>query len=188
MKRYYFVGVAAIVVALGVSGFDNHHPSASAVSETVQISPQDAQELTKQRIETIRTKAEQRNLQVKQDICQRNQDKLQKTISRLTTNSEALLEAVDAQYQRLQNHYDDNQFTVADYESLQVDIDTTRSAAQVAIDATKEYEFELDCSDPGLGVQLDEFKEIVELTRLGLRDYHSKLLYLINAIRDEESL
>lgn len=159
----------------------NQNTQESRAPERAQIAREEARE----RVERIREEVAERRAQVQQDVCERRQENLQNVIPRLSTSANTLLGTFDSVYQRVQSFYESGQLTVENYEELKANVDAAQADATASVNAIAEFEFELDCMNPGAGEQLSSLRQAVNEAKDELKDYRSELVALISALRAE---
>ena len=145
----------------------------------------EARESAQERRDRAQAEASERQAQVRQDVCERQQDRLEEVLPRMATSAVRLLDVMDNMFERVEGFYGSGQLTVDNYEELANEVDEAQVNAQSAVEALEGYEVELDCDQPGLGTQLDGYRQLVGEARDDLRDYRDALVGLIQALRAE---
>lgn len=147
----------------------------------------EARETAQERRERAQAEASERQVQVRQDVCERQQDRLEEVLPRMATSAVRLLDVMDNMFDRVEGFYESGQLTVANYDELAGEVEDARTKAETAVEAleAEESEFELDCDQPGIGKQLDGYRQLVGEARDDLRDYRDALVGLIQALRSE---
>lgn len=148
-----------------------------------RIKAQEARQSAKERIEEIKERNQQRRAELKLDICQRRQARIQNSITRISDRASRIKGVIDRMFVRVQGFYAEGQLTVENYEELETNVETAQADAEASIAALESYVFTLNCEDPNAASQLANFREAVNETKTELKDYRKALVELISSMR-----
>ncbi len=182
MKLTAFLSMAVLMLPLAVSTPLHAQAPDSAGGPDRGA---EARESAQERRERAQSEASERQAQVRQDVCERQQDRLEEVLPRMATSAFRLLDVMDDMFERVEGFYDNGQLSVADYDERAGEVDEAQAEAEAAVDALGDYEVELDCDQPGLGAQLDGYRQLVGEARDELRNYRDSLVGLIQVLRAE---
>lgn len=182
MKRLLIIGAASVTLTVGAF-FPAH--AQTSLPNRGQDRAAEARANAQQRTEQIRQDAQTRGLSVREDVCERRAERMQENIPRLARSSAQLLEVMDRMYERVQEFYASGQLTVDDYEELSESVEIAQADAQTSVEVVGNFVFEFDCDSPGLGQQLEGFRQAVRGAREELKVYRTELVALISALRAE---
>lgn len=194
MKRTLSRGMMAVLLAVlvaapvsaqapGVPGGGS--PDATTQSQQGQARGAQAREDAQERRERIQAEVEERRQEVQQRVCEQRQERLQDIIPRLGTSAVRLKDVMDDIYDKVQGFYEDGPLTVENYDELADEVDSAQAEAHAAVTVVEDYQFELDCDEPGVGQQLDGFRQAVTEARDELKNYRTALVELISSLRAE---
>jgi len=177
MKQTLFSIVAVTLLAFSVFsvGF--------AQDGQGRIKAQEARRSAKERIAEIKENNQQRRAELKLEVCQRRQERIQSAITRISDRSSRLKSVIDRMFVRVQGFYAEGQLTVENYEELETNVETAQAEAEASIATLESYVFTLNCEDPKTAGQLADFKEAVNETKTALKDYRKTLVELISSMR-----
>lgn len=140
-------------------------------------------ERTHDRMRAIKAQIEARKTEVKKQVCEQRQQRLQQRIPRLATSANVLKNNFDKIYTRVQGFYEKGQLTVSNYDALKAAVDAAQADAAVSVEALNDYKFTLDCDNPDAGQKLDGFRQMAKLAKEDLKEYRRALVDLISAMR-----
>lgn len=188
--RISMLGVLlAVLVAAPVSaqapGNPGGSPDATTQAQQGQARGVQAREDAQERRQRIQAEVEERREEVQQRVCEQRQERLQDIIPRLGTSAVRLRDVMDDIYDKVQGFYEDGPLTVENYDELADEVDSAQVDAHAAVEVVEDYEFELDCEEPGVGQQLDGFRQAVTEAREELKSYRAALVELISSLRAE---
>lgn len=185
MQKLRIVATAGLLLALVAAPTAVAQAPDNPGRDTGSDRAAEARESAQERRERAQAEAEERRAEVQQDVCEQRQDQLEDAVDRMGTASTTLLGVMDDTYERVQGFYEDTPLTAEDYEELAEAVDSEQAHAEDAVGAVEGYEFELDCDEPGVGQQLDSFRQLVTEAREQLMGYREALVDLISSLRAE---
>lgn len=115
--------------------------------------------------------------------CERQQSGLDKSIARSNAHQAAKLSMLDKIYSSMKDYVTDRDLTVADYDQLTQDADTTKITAQDELTALEAIDANLNCDDLSDRSGLDEYKAQRTETLETLKAYKAQLSELFEAIK-----
>lgn len=184
--------MVGVVIAIGITGSAVFAQAnrGSEKSAQAQANSVDYQQLSEERraaadkkVADIKAKIEDKQIQIKQDVCERKQTQLETVAPRLSTNATTRLNTFNAIYSRVQVFYSKGQLTVDNYDELKNAVDAARATAMASVDAISATEPIIDCEDPKLGAQLHIVTQATKSARGALLAYRAALTDLISALR-----
>lgn len=181
--------MVGVVIAVGITG-SAVFAQANRGSEKAAQAQANYQQLSEERktaadkkVADIKAKIEDKQIQIKRDICERKQTQLETVAPRLSTNATTRLNTFNAIYSRVQAFYSKGQLTVNNYDELKNAVDAAQATATTSIDAISATEPTIDCEDPKLGAQLHLVTQATKSARSALSAYRVALTDLISALR-----
>lgn len=119
----------------------------------------------------------------KQRICEKRQTVITNVMSRMNNRGQKHLDLITAVSTKVQEFKNSKDLTVEDYDTLLAAVESSKAAAQTAVDTVKntQVEFKCDGTDPK-GVA-SSFKEAVKSQNEALKAYRDAVKDLIKAIR-----
>lgn len=119
----------------------------------------------------------------KQRICEKRQTIITNVMTRMNNRGQKHLDLITAVSTKVQAFKNNKNLTVENYDTLLAAVESSKSAAQAAVDAVKntQVEFKCDGTDPK-GVA-SNFKEAVTAQNEALKAYRDSVKDLIKAVR-----
>ena len=179
----FMLAVAGPALAQGRDG--DRPAQAEAAMHMAEERRQEAAQQGQERAAEIREQNEVRRAQIMESVCERRAEHFNQLIPRLATGATSVQTAIDTVYERVQGFHESGQLAVANYDELNANVDAAQMEAAVAVQAATEYEFELDCAEPGVGSQLAGFRTAMSEAREALHEYRTELVTLVSAMRAE---
>lgn len=185
-----FAGVVlavALLVSVPVFAQDGVHQGQMyhSIRQAQKEGGEQAKEEAKTRAETIRTKGEERRIEIKQQVCERREEALRRAMPNLANGAASVKGSFDTVYERVEGFYTEKQLTVKNYDKLVANVDGAQSEAAAALKTIETFKFELDCENPAVGEQMASYRESILDAREALVMYRAELLELISAMRAE---
>lgn len=152
-------------------------------SEFGQSKAGQARAAARARKEAIHAQVAGRKMAVKQDVCERHEDQIARIVPHLSRGATSVKLALDTMYQRVADFYASGQLTVENYDGMIVYVDAMKANADVSLATLNDFEFQVDCTNPGVGRQLMEYRTAVRAASESLQGYRTALVALISSMR-----
>lgn len=177
-KVMLFTAAALLSAALVTPGFAQNNG---------QVKAQEAKMKAEERVAEIKKKVAERKAEVNAEKCEAREARIQAKLPKLAKNATTLKTVIDRMYTRVQGFYAKGQLTVANYAELKTAVDTAKADAEEAIEAIDSFEFTFDCDTAGVGTQLDSYRTVVGEAKTALKEYRTKLVDLISAMKSAKA-
>lgn len=119
--------------------------------------------------------------------CQAHEDSIKKRSDQLTKMATNMLDVFDKIATRVETYYTSKVVpsgkTVANYSTLVTDIQTKRTAAQIALKTAQTNASGFTCTSDNPKGQLTQFREDMKAVKTALKDYRTSIKNLIVAVR-----
>lgn len=118
--------------------------------------------------------------------CQDRENSVKTRMSHLTQLAKMMQEKFDQHVMRVENYYTNKVLpsgkTVANYDSLVLDIQTKKALVQAALTTAQTETNQFDCSQVNPKSQVTQFKQDMQIVKKALKNYRTSIKNLIVAI------
>lgn len=175
------LSILAAAPVFAHNGVD-HSTGATHSEEEVKLpqSRENRQEKIKQQVQTRRSN-------IKANVCENRQARLQKAVTNMNQNAPRVLARIDAVYEKVVAYKTNADINIAQYDEYIATIEAAKATAKADVDALVDYNFTVDCSSGAVAEQLDGVRIAAEQTRASLKDYRDTVKGLIKAIREGQA-
>ncbi|MDD3035794.1 MAG: hypothetical protein PHO93_02645 [Candidatus Saccharimonadaceae bacterium] len=119
----------------------------------------------------------------KKQICERNSNRIRNMFTNMNSLGEGRLNLFDNIAQKVQKFYSDNKLNVENYDQLVQEINSTKEAAQLAIQAAVSTSSQFGCDTDDPKGTVNQYKVQVKTQVQALKDYRTAVKDLISAVQ-----
>lgn len=119
----------------------------------------------------------------KKQICEQNENRIQNMFTNMNQLGEGQLNLFSNVAEKVQKFYADNKLDVENYDQLLEEIDSTKEAAQLAIQATVRTSSQFGCDQDDPKGTANQYKVQVKTQVQALKDYRTAVKNLISAVQ-----
>ncbi len=137
------------------------------------------------RVAEIKKKVAERKLALKQDICEKKQERLQTAGTRMYQGATSVKASLDKVYERVVGFYEKGQLTVENYQDYVDAIDAAKANAEAAMEVLQNSDTsEIDCAEATTTANRLETDRLAgNETRTQLKEYRTALVDLISSLK-----
>lgn len=185
-KRALLVSVLALSLGIVAPAAAVANPErADEMRQTAAQRAAERRQSKEQRLAEIKAEVDARKLELSEARCEAREAKLKELVPKLAKSANRLKMVMDKKYEQVQEFYASGRLTVENYEELVAAIELAKANAEQSLEALASYQIEVDCTQNGLGGQLDAYRTAVKETRDELKEYRKALVALISSLRAE---
>jgi hypothetical protein len=168
---------------LGTPPSTSEGTSDSGLSSSGSSLADQFREMAKQKVEQAKQNHQEQTEVQREKVCGTRKANLTKRMATAVTVAERHKTNIDRIYAKVKDFYTTKQLNVSNYTDLTAKVDAAQTNAQVAIDALKALDVNVDCTSQTVANSVSAFQQAVSNTRDSLKAYRSALVDLITALK-----
>lgn len=141
-----------------------------------------------ERAERIKSQSEQRQVNLRLNICRQRESRINNNISNVVRATNRIKNHIDLTHGRVDRYYNRLNLNIDNYEELSTAIREARLNAERSLIVLQQFNLVAGCDNPNLARQLYQFRLASLDVREALKDYRQSVVDLIRAIRGNRAV